>query len=252
LFTSSQEDSLAKHMENINLSSSTPLTNKEITTFGENNPDTYDKSFGLAGITYPAAPDDLIHLAGSIQGNYKLEKTVWPALMSISPDDFRPLGRFAHIFIPKYVYVPKEVFTYLNIQLPKGTPAYHLTWQFCYAARQEANKWTEGSEITKSTSHWIDILLDPKATNNIQFNTIDIIQAEAAQKWKITMLKTERDPYVWYDMFIRPVEIIFARKTALHGKLNMAMRCQQQGKVDNPSSRRCHDLYNFYTQKIFF
>ncbi len=79
----------------------------------------------------------------------------------------------------------------LDIQLPKGTPAYHLTWQFCYAARQEANKWTEGSEITKSTSHWTDILLDPKATNNIQFNTIDIIQAEAAQKWKITMLKTE-------------------------------------------------------------
>jgi hypothetical protein len=191
-FTSSQEDSLAKHMENINLSSSTPLTNKEITTFGENNPDTYDKSFGLAGVTYPAAPDDLIHLAGSIQGNYKLEKTVWPALLSISPDDFRPLGRFAHIFIPKYVYVPKEIFTYLNIQLPKGTPAYHLTWQFCYAARQEANKWTEGSEIMKSTSHWTDILLDPKATSNIQFNTIDIIQAEAAQKWKMTMLKQKK------------------------------------------------------------
>ncbi len=76
----------------------------------------------------------------------------------------------------------KEVFAYLNIQLPKGTPAYHLTWQFCYAARQEANKWTEGSEITQLTSHWTDILLDTKATNNIQFNTIDVIQAEAAHK----------------------------------------------------------------------
>jgi hypothetical protein len=133
-FTSSQEDSLAKHMENITLSSSTPLANKEIATFGENNPDTYDKCFSIAGVTYPAAPDDFIHLAGHIQGNYKLEKTVWPASMSNSPDNFRPLGRFAYIFIPKYVYVPREVFTYLNIQLPKVTLAYHLTWQFCYAA----------------------------------------------------------------------------------------------------------------------
>ncbi len=45
-----------------------------------------------------------------------------------------------------------------------------------------------------------------------------------------TMLKTEKDPYVWYDMFIRPVEIIFARKTILHGKLIMAMKCQQHAK----------------------
>ncbi len=42
-------------MENINLSSSTPLTNKEIAAFGENNPDTYDKCFTIAGVTYPAA-----------------------------------------------------------------------------------------------------------------------------------------------------------------------------------------------------
>ncbi len=130
----------------------------------------------------------------------------------------------------KYVYVPREVFTYLNIQLPKGTPAYHLTWQFCYAARQEANKWTDGNDITQSVSHWTDILLDTKATNNIQLNLIDVIQAEAAQKWKATMLKTERDAYVWYDLFIRPIEIIFAKKSVLNGKLVTAMKCQQHVK----------------------
>jgi hypothetical protein len=79
-------------MEKINLSSSTPLANKEIAMFGENNLDTYDKCLSIAGVTYPAAPDDFIHLAGHIQGNYKLEKTVWLALMSISPDNFQPLG----------------------------------------------------------------------------------------------------------------------------------------------------------------
>ncbi len=50
-------DSLAKHTkENINLSSLTPMTNKEIATFGDQNPDTYDKCFSIAGVTYPAAP----------------------------------------------------------------------------------------------------------------------------------------------------------------------------------------------------
>ncbi len=117
---------------------------------------------------------------------------VWPALMSISPDDFWPLGRFAHILIPKYVYVPREVFTYLNIQLPKGTTTYHLTWQFCYAAQQEANKWTDKKDIKQSTSHWT-----PKPQNSIQFNLIDVIQAKAAQKCKNTILKTEKDANVW-------------------------------------------------------
>jgi hypothetical protein len=75
-------------VEDINQSSSTPLVNKEMATFCENNQETYDKCFSIAGVTYPAAPYDFIHQAGHIQGNYKLEKTVWPALMSISLDDF--------------------------------------------------------------------------------------------------------------------------------------------------------------------
>jgi hypothetical protein len=67
-------------------------------------------------------------------------------------------------------------------------------------------------------SHWTDILLDTKATNNIQFNLIDVIQAEAAQKWKATILKTERDPYVWYDLFIRPIKIIFCQEVSAQRK----------------------------------
>ncbi len=77
-------------MENINLSSLTPMANKEVAIFSENNLNTYKKYFDIAGVTYTASPNNFIHLASQIQGNYKLEKTVCPSLMSISQDDFRP------------------------------------------------------------------------------------------------------------------------------------------------------------------
>jgi hypothetical protein len=171
------------HRQNIwQISTLAAQCQKQTKIFAKNNPDMYDKCFGISEITYPAALNDFIHLADQIQGNHKLDKMVWPALMSILPDDFRPLGRSAHIFIPKYMYVLKEVFMYLNIQLPKGTLAYHLTRQFCCTGRQEANKWTDRKDVTQSVTHWTDILLDTKATKTMQFNLIDIIQAKAAQK----------------------------------------------------------------------
>jgi hypothetical protein len=81
-FTSSQEDKLAKYMENINLSSLTPMERKEFATFSENNPDTWEKCFGIAGVTYPASPND------NWPAKYNaITKTVWPSLMSISPDN---------------------------------------------------------------------------------------------------------------------------------------------------------------------
>jgi hypothetical protein len=162
-----------------------------------------------------------------IQGNYKMDKTSWPLLMSISPNDFRPHGRFAHIFIPKYVYVPREIFTFLDIHMLKGNPLYQLTWQFCYAARREADKWTTLEDIDESVSHWTDILLNMYGLNNMNLSLIDVVQAQAAHKWKDTMTKEETDPYVWYDLFIRPVEVLFARKAAMNDKLVYALKCQQ-------------------------
>ena len=227
-FTSSQEDSLTKHMENINLSSSTPMeTKKALTSFKSKNPQTYDKAFGAAAILTPATPYDFLTTATHIQGNYKMDKNSWPLLMSISPNDFRPNGRFAHIFIPKYVYVPKEIFTFLDFHLLKGNPLYQLTWQFCYAARREADKWITHDDIDESVSHWTDILLNLHGLNNMNMSLIDVVQAQAAHKWKSTMSKEETDPFVWYDLFIRPTEVLFARKAAMNEKLVCALKCQQ-------------------------
>jgi hypothetical protein len=70
----------------------------------------------------------------------------------------------------------------------------------------------------------------PKLPTTYSSTSLVFIQAKAAQKWKVTLLKTECDPYVWYDLFIPPMEIIFTRKSALNGKLVNAMKCQQHAK----------------------
>ena len=77
-FTSSQEDSLTRHIENINLSSSTPTETKPPTSFKSKSPTTYDKAFGAEAILMPASPYDFLTTATHIQGNYKLEQSNGP------------------------------------------------------------------------------------------------------------------------------------------------------------------------------
>ena len=62
----------------------------------------------------------------------------------------------------------------------------------------------------------------------MNLSLIDVVQAQAAHKWKATMSKEETDPYVWYDLFVRPTEVLFARKAAMNDKLVYAFKCQQQ------------------------
>ena len=61
----------------------------------------------------------------------------------------------------------------------------------------------------------------------MNLSLIDVVQAQAAHKWKATMSKEETDPYVWYDLFVRPTEVLFARKAAMNDKLVYAFKCQQ-------------------------
>ena len=109
----------------------------------------------------------------------------------------------------------------------KGNPLNQLTCQFCYAARREADKWITLDEIGESVSHWTDILLNLHGLNNMNLSLIDVVQAQAAHKWKATMSKEETDPYILYNLFIRPTEVLFARKAAMNYKLVYAFKCQQ-------------------------
>jgi hypothetical protein len=192
--------------------------------------DSYDKCFGAAAILQSASTHDFLITALHIQANYKMTKNIWPALMAINPNDFRPQGKFAHIFKSKYVYVPKEIFAYLGLTLTKTTPLYHLTWQFCYATRQEAGKWITPNDVEDLVSHWNDILQNMHGLNNMNLSLIDIVQAQAARKWYDFTCKEEKDPYVWYDLFIRIKEPLFARKTLINEKLTLAFKCQSHTK----------------------
>jgi hypothetical protein len=55
----------------------------------------------------------------------------------IEESDFAPNGRFSHIFIPNYVYVPTEVLTKLKkITLNVTDVYYHVLWHKLYTARR--------------------------------------------------------------------------------------------------------------------
>jgi hypothetical protein len=57
----------------------------------------------------------------------------------IAAEDFNPTGRFSHIFIPKYVYVPPEILTKLGkVTLCVTDVHYHIIWYKLYRSRPEA------------------------------------------------------------------------------------------------------------------
>ena len=61
----------------------------------------------------------------------------------------------------------------------------------------------------------------------MNMSLIDIVQAQAAHKWIDTMKKEDKDQYFWYDTFIRPTLILFARKLAMNDKLVLSFKCQE-------------------------
>jgi len=58
----------------------------------------------------------------------------------VEPHHFMPLGKFAHIYIPKYVYIPKDVFKKSSIQLEVDTTSYTAFWRQLREAQQEAQR----------------------------------------------------------------------------------------------------------------
>jgi len=47
----------------------------------------------------------------------------------VEPHHFMPQGKFAHIYIPRYVYIPKDVFNKSSIQLELDTTSYTAFWR---------------------------------------------------------------------------------------------------------------------------
>jgi len=58
----------------------------------------------------------------------------------VEPHHFPPNGKFVHIYIPKYIYIPKDVFKWSSIQLDIDTTSYSAFWRHLREAQNKAQK----------------------------------------------------------------------------------------------------------------
>jgi hypothetical protein len=148
----------------------------------------------------------------------------------IAAEDFGIHGRFNHVFIPNYVYLPKDILTAIGkITLNVTDVHYHLIWQKLYRARQEAaaayqlqHKELKPSEWIDA-SPWVNILEDVQVAKPCFTEHLDVLQNKSAiQKTPFATLHgTARS--VIYDRFFRPLERLIAIDMPLHERLIKAL-----------------------------
>jgi hypothetical protein len=156
----------------------------------------------------------------------------------IGAEDFAPHGRFSHVFIPNYVYVPSDILTEIGkVALCVTDLHYHLIWYKLYRARRAAAdayhlqhkelkpyEWIEASP-------WVNILEDVTVAKPRFTEHLDVLQNRSAiQKTPFATLHgTARS--VIYDRFFRPLERLIATDMPLHKRLIRAL--SSDTKTDN-------------------
>ena len=89
-------------------------------------------------------------------------------LLSIQPADFFPAGRFSHLHIPKYVYIPAEIAASINVKQERINSHHVIIWRHLYVAHREAQAiieadratWLQRAEEMKDACPWISLLMD--------------------------------------------------------------------------------------------
>ncbi len=153
--------------------------------------------------------------------------------LEVSPEDFRPSGKLADVFIPNYAYLPINAIETLNItsDKPNGDTISNkdrfYIWARLKLARAQATEdshWDQKPllpfERISPYSLWT-VLTKNVSDKNVQ--VIDYHQHIAAG------LKASTKPLSsmlhFYDMFIRPLECLFAANTPF-GELILQSRDQ--------------------------
>jgi len=146
----------------------------------------------------------------------------------VKPADFLPGGRFAHLLIPTYPYVPSEILEAFNICAKRNSPTYFNAWRQCYAAAFQSDKIfkksgnTDFDEPYPNDSPWMKTMIRPMR-RNIDINTLAKVQHQAAiekakaRHWDLTKEEV-------YDWFIRPVERLVALNMPCSTYLTKATR----------------------------
>jgi hypothetical protein len=144
----------------------------------------------------------------SIKGNTILDPRI--EVPWVEPYHFTPGGALQHIFIPKYVYIPKDVFARFNIWLDKDTTSYIVFWRHLREAQHQANKLITPEQLKSAHKTDYRKMLKHQTPKTVHTTKRDIIQHAYAH--------VEAEKIGWrnmklsniYDWFIRPLERYFA------------------------------------------
>ena len=144
----------------------------------------------------------------AIKGNTILDPRIdypW-----IDENHFMPGGKLAHIYIPRYVYIPHDVFYKLKMWFKKGTTSYISFWRHLLIAQDKANKSLTQEDLRDNHKTDYRAMLKNKTPKTIITRKVDLIQHRFAHQEaeRIGWVNlTQRNVYDW---FIRPVERLFA------------------------------------------
>jgi len=132
----------------------------------------------------------------------------------MEPHHFLLNGKFAHIYIPKYVYIPKEVFKKSSIQLDIDTTSYEAFWRHLREAQGKAHRiihtMVDHEQLRSLFKTDERKMLKGQLPKMIRTSRLDIIQHKQAHikaqciRWK------KMKPTDIHDWFIRPIEKLFA------------------------------------------
>ena len=168
----------------------------------------------------------------NIKGNFKHNLNL-SQLNTIQPEDFQQGGRFAHIYIGRQCKIPPEILKALETGNPESSDQIHMIWRPLYAARLRAAE-SYKAKITATQriqSPWLEILCDDSIPKDFDFDEIDKVQYAAAwQKYDFTRLQMT-GPETLYNIFIRPLERMFAADMPMNQKLMEAIK-SKDGTTD--------------------
>ena len=111
-------------------------------------------------------------------------------LMSIKAVDFLQAGRFSHLHIPKYVYVPAEIAAVLNVKQERIHSHHVIIWRRLYVAHREAQSlveadpgtWLQRAEDLEDSCPWISMLMDKTIVKSFDFDVIYMVQMAEANR----------------------------------------------------------------------
>ena len=150
------------------------------------------------------------------------------------PKHFLPSGKWAHIYIPNYIYVPPEI-SFEMVGLEPHPLAYiqYLSWSRLKYARDMAfiehpeiiDHWNTQAYVeyfTRSPFHYYFLQQTDSGPQHLITPLMDIQHCAAHQALKTNPVE-QLSPTQFYDQFIRPLEFLVSRGLGLMETLPSAI-----------------------------